>query len=255
MTDEPEDIPEAQEVAEVVDVLEVTDTPEVPEVPEIADTTDDSELVESAPTDTHSGESGLQEDSTRPLDSEFTSVEKEQEEAEPVDRSEIQAEAKPENDSTDGHAQIASDQINEAVSENILQDASDNSQNATAQLESDRSAHNQQLIENRELDSESLKKDAAEATYERVPEPKDFESEGSRKHYYEDLSGTMGEELTIRNIGGASLDSMVKENCAVLDATTPSEMASVKSRIVGKVSSAISNYARDLRDSLGFVEQ
>jgi hypothetical protein len=105
------------------------------------------------------------------------------------------------------------------------------------------------------IDINQLKQDALQATYERVPEPKDYESKDSRKHYYDSLCGTLGEELAVRGIGGANLDSMVKKNFEVFDVTTPDEIASVKSHVVGNIDNAIGNYAKDLRCAMGISEE
>lgn len=106
-----------------------------------------------------------------------------------------------------------------------------------------------------EIGADQLKQDAREATYERVPESKDYESKDARQHYYNDLCGTLGEELAVRSTGGASLDTMLKNNSEIFDVTNPNEYVSVKSHIVGDVDTAVGNYARDLRETLGLTHE
>jgi hypothetical protein len=105
------------------------------------------------------------------------------------------------------------------------------------------------------LDIDQLKSDAISAAVVRINEPSDSGSKSVRTSLYSDACGTLGEELCVRANGLNRLDETLKNNTPVFDASSDTELASVKAHIVGNEENAIGNYAHDLRSAMGLVDE
>jgi hypothetical protein len=110
-------------------------------------------------------------------------------------------------------------------------------------------------LEEPTADIEKLKSDAIAAAVERLNEPSDPYTKSVRTSVYSDACGTLGEELCIRANGFNGLDETLTNNSPVFDASSESELASVKAHIVGNEEIAIGNYAHDLRAAMGLVDE